>query len=1013
MFSLGRLLNLNRDRRENLEFIPIGQRVISPEKLQARPPINPRVRLTGDKIDNTHIESSFDETTNHFDTLGEVNIEGIGSSRSGNAGWNSRGNFANTLEQKNRIADGGQSSIQNLQADAQLLKSENYNLKVEVATLKQFLKQTPPETRDVVLQNSALKQELIKTQDELESLRRQTENSPSQDSGHKKEIEALKRLYRDSISEKDHEIQFLERKVKELSHQSQPKIPQDLLDKVEFLQNENQSLLRQLEGASAMSDKNHGQYQSENNELKLELHRLKAKLSDLPSDANEQLDNLRRTNEALQQKLDSISNDLQQAENERDYARSSLKNAYAAVDEKQTQLDLLARSNEDSVSSKSRTLRDAESKLDRAQHEIDDLKLKLKRSEAQLTLTMEEKSSDTQRLQRKVESLQEDLKEKDRDEYALRAQLRSLMEERNKAFDNQSTVQHYQAQIDALREKEKTLFSENMDLKEEIAKLQDELYSRNVDSSRVSKLKQENMDLVDRLEFYEKEYGLTQDALEAVESEVEAMKTEQKRNDTHRHKLETELETLRTQLRRTELSESRKYNESAYMELEDKHRRREEAEHRRMTLQTEMLNLKIRELEQQLADAKRAKETFPSASTYQPVQDSRLKIDLQNKDFELQEKQRDCLKLQSILKDKEDLIDALEERIRKLNKDFRTDFTAEDRYRENLQKLKVEHETQILSILLERDRLQNELKHYKTRLENMIEDDDTQAPNSANSVTIALLEAQLEELRRKNSSLLEELERTSIKRFDHTNREVDEYRLKLKELRFALDDAQQEKSELETTRDTLESDLALLRSEKNRFETKNKGLLQELAKNARNCTRLANKVQDLESQMANLLKNSEDVYRTQRINSQLQNQVDQLSTRLATANLNPQPNQTLSVAKNRLQDNELKYFKAKLFELQTRYMDLALINSFMVSSIRNSYQSCKDDLVKMAQCGIYPDYSALKQKNKKITFKVLATFVLGMVRIKRRTEKAKVREGKLMNLRSDIERDKITLLVEK
>ncbi|OBA20594.1 hypothetical protein METBIDRAFT_43179 [Metschnikowia bicuspidata var. bicuspidata NRRL YB-4993] len=977
MFSLGRLPRLSREKESGLEFVPIGQRVVSPRK--PAPSSNPRVRLTADKINNTHIDSSFDETTQDFGALdADAPVRVSTGSRLAGAGWSSRGNFASTLEQRSQAVDGGQSSIQSLQADSQQLKSENYNLKVEVATLKQFLKQTPPETRELVLQNAALKQELIKTQNELEQVRSHAESAPRQDREHSAGLDSLKRLYRESLEEKDQEIRRLQRQIAELSHvlPLPPQIPQELLDKMEFLQNENQALLRQLEGASASSSKTQGQLQGENNELRLDLHRAKAQLAELPADAVQQIDHLRKTNDTLLQKMRTVSNELQQAEAERDSMQMSLRNLQLS-------------------------------------HEVADLKLKLKRADAAQALLAEEKWSDVQRLQRKLDSLLKEIKEKDRDEYNLREQVRSLMEERNKAFDNQSTVNHYQGQIDALREKEKTLMTDNLELKDEIAKLQDELYSRNIDSSRAGKLKQENLDLLDRLDFYEKEYALTQEAMEATEAELEALRTRQKQDDARRHSLETELETVRTQLRRVELSESRKYNESAYMELEEKHRKREEADHCRMTLQIERLNAQVRELEQQLDSAKQTRETFPSLNSYEPTQESRLKVDLRNKEFELQERQRDYSKLQNVLKDKEDLIDALEERIRKLNKDYRTDFSAEDRYRETLQKLQFDHESELLAVLLERDRLQNEIKHYKLRLEKMMEDDDTQIPTGANSVTIALLETQLEELRRKNHELMADAERASAARFESTSREADEYRSKIRDLRFALNDAQQEKSDLETTRDALESDLSLLRSEKSRFETRNRSLSQELTKNARNCTRLANKVQDLESQIASLLKAADDTFKAQKSNIQLQNQVDQLGARLATANLSSQPNQMLNVTKSRLQENELKYFKAKLFELQTRYMDLAMINSYMVSSIRSSYESCKDDLVKMSQSGVYPDYSALNRRSKKVTFKVLATFVLSMVRMKRRTEKAKVREGKLMRLRSDIERDRITLLVEK
>ncbi|KAM9910054.1 hypothetical protein OXX69_004848 [Metschnikowia pulcherrima] len=996
MFSLGRLPKLTRDRDAALEFVPIGQRVISPEKRRAQPQATSRVGLTAEKVHNANIESSFDETTHQFDSVGVDDVDfAAGTARTGNPGWSSRGKLHNVHEERNYVPDAGQSSIQSLQADSQRLRTENYNLKVEVATLKQYLKQAPPETWELVQQNTALKQELLKTQDELEKSKNEARSAPSHDLEHNRELDALKRSYKESLDEKDYEIHKLQRIVDENSRPSPPQIPQELLDKVEFLQKENQSLLRQLEGAAASSDKSRGQYETENNELKLELHRLRAQLSEIPSNASEKLTHLERANDTLQQKMRSMTEDLQQAENERDSVQSSLRNLEESLDQK-----------------KGRDRPDTEARLERALHESDDLRSKLKRAEAALASAREEKSTECQRFQRKLDTLSKELKEKDREEYDLRAQVRSLMDERNRAFDNQATVQHYQAQIDTLRGKEKSLFTENMALKEEMAKLQDEMYSRNTDSNRAAGLRQENADLHDRLDFYEREYALTQEAMEGIEAELEAVKSEQKRRDAERHSIETELESLRVQLRRTQLNESRKYNESAFMELEDSHRKHEEAEHRRMSQQMEALTAQIRDLEQQLETAKIASSGF-STSNVHSVQDTRLKLDLQDKEFELQAKSRDLNKLQNALRDKEDLVEALEERIRKLNKEYRTDFTAEDKYRENLQKLKYQHDSELLAVRLERDRLQNEVKHFRAKVDALMEDEDTQMPNSANSVTIALLETQLEDLRRKNHDLVTELDRASAKRFENSTQELDDLRAKLRELRSALNDAQQDKSELEALRDTLESDLSLAKSEKSRFESKNRNSLQELSKTARSCTRLANKVQELEGQISSMQRNAEDATKTQKTNFQLQSQIDQLGARLANANLSSQPSQTLTTTKSRLQENELLYVRAKLFELQQRYMDLATINSYMVSSIRHSSRSCKDDLVKMTKSGVYPDYSVLQSTPKKVTFKSVALLVLGAVRMKRRSEKTKKRELKLAQIRSEIERDRITLMVEK
>ena len=73
----------------------------------------------------------------------------------------------------------------------------------------------------------------------------------------------------------------------------------------------------------------------------------------------------------------------------------------------------------------------------------------------------------------------------------------------------------------------------------------------------------------------------------------------------------------------------------------------------------------------------------------------------------------------------------------------------------------------------------------------------------------------------------------------------------------------------------------------------------------------------------------------------------------------------------------------------------------------------KNDIVKLAQCGVYPDYSEMGRRHGgKLTLKKLALFVLSMVRLQRRSAKAEQRRIKLMLLRGDIDRDRITLLAE-
>lgn len=1014
MFALSNLVGTPRPSGSNLEFTPIGRRrgEGAPTHLSPKPQ---RMALNTDKINNTHVESTFDDTTEHFDTLQSLgNDRFTETNHESSRKADQAGLFNSMFRSRLALVNDGSNSIQDLQKENKDLQAENYNLKVEVATLTKFLKQTPEENRNLAYENVELKQQLLKAMSEIDG-----KQSPAV-LDLAETINSMRTLYKEIIEEKDHEIHQLQQRNSELGQQARDTaVADELLDKVEFLQSENQSLRRRLEDASN-HDVDIAAIQEENNDLKSRLFNLERKISMTPPDSSAQLQSLKQENQDLERKLISLKRELEGTEHEKDSMESAIRKIQSELNDREAEVQDLRQERND-IQSRSMDATKSNQKLQEAMQEALELKSKLRRLEIQHRDENADKDSQVRRLDMKVNSLSKELNEKEHDQSELRNQVRSLMEERNSAFDNQSLVKHYQTQIESLRDKESILSDENSKLKNEMAKLQDELYSLSTESDRISKLKEDINELENKLDFYEKEYSLLQDAMENAESEADLLKVKQKGSERKMNDLNSEINQLTAKLRRTELSESQKYNESALFELESIHKKREDAERQRLELQIESLNDQIRKLEEEL---RRTNSFKPSTGDdYHKFlrERSKLQMELDDKDLQMDEQRRKYSKLENMIKDKDALVEALESRIRDLNREYRSRALTEDSNKSEVDHIKSDYEYRLRTLQSENDRLQRDLedqiRYYQTKLDVIMERERYEsASNGSSSSMVALLEGQLEDVRRLNKELSDKLSLAQTYTKSESEQLLSEYRTKLQDVQTKFTQALDEKLELQETIDALEMDTKILRSEKNRLEMRSRNLNQELNKTSKHCTKLANKLNEMSmAETRSLSKSSDESLRLRRANLQLQSQIDQLSSRLASATFTSLTrSDNRSSTENRLLKNELQYYKAKLFDLNMRANDLAVMNSFVMSSIKNSNQMIKNDIVKLTQLGIYPNYSEMDRKRggEKITFKVLATLVLSMVRIRKRLEKAEDRRSKMQQLRGEIDQDKITLLAE-
>lgn len=1074
MFSLSSLVG--QRAAGLLEFTPIGRRTHVPDRRPS--PYAPR-RLNAEKINTAHPESSFEEFLDNNETLPLAQIMDTATAATLASGTGRLSAGELMFLRNTQILGAGSGLIQDLQAENRRLGGENYNLKIEVATLTKFLKQTPEEQRDLVNQNVDLKQQLARLRDELDAAVHAARNADTAVAKSGLEVPDRRADLERQITALNREIALLKLHNETLearaAARSPPRIPHDVLEKLEFLQNENQLLRRSLEARAGSSP-------DDANALKLQVHRLEQQLAAAPADAADRLSALQDKVSVLQRTIHTLEDDVAQAHRERDAADTAYRaaqhqaqeqvseNARLLEERDQARRDLEFTSHDSADSSlrlaaAQREALEARKEAAATRRELDKLAAKLRQAESELADTNSERNIEVSRLQRKLDTLAAELKTKDKDEYELRAQLRALMDERSLLFDNQATARHYQQQIETLRSKDGVLATENRTLKDEIARLQDELYAHSTETELAGRLKANIAELNDKLAFYEKEYEALQDAMEAAGAEVQSWKdkykaeheqvlaeqdrlrAEDQRFERERHQmhaLESEVAQLKTQLRRSELSASLKYNESALIDLEETHRKREESEKTRMLLQIAALNTEIKRLQADLALARLLPLPASSPERY-TYRSDRLQRELADREAEIAERQRTVSRLQASLKDKEDVIVALEARVRDL-----TRANSEDLLNE-VMRLRSQHETQLKSLERDHERLraalEEELRYYKTKVDIYMERESQ--PQTTLPIE-ALLESELEEARRKIAELksrsnltpthtgaqdrlkvkIEQMQ-DDISRLEIEKSRLEDEKLRLEDDRSRLEDEKSrfkndkirleeassrltsEKVRLEDQVEALESDLkglraekirledlldsaetntTILQSEKTRLETRVKTLSLELARTSRHCQKLASKVSELELVKAD----------SRRRDNIVQNQIDLLANKLEAAELDRIPQ---NEARERLLRNELSYYKARLFEINLRCNDLQLINTFMMSSIKNSDRLIKNEVVRLAQCGIYPDY---EQANKpKLTLKVLATFVLSSVRMKRRAEKTKARNALLWQLRADIERDKL------
>lgn len=858
MFSLSSLVGGGAKVPTQLEFTPIGKRSTRRGMAnvdQEETPTTQNTRLDRDNIVSDGGQLHYDSTPARFDST--FSLDGA-EEYGGGPGSNQRVTNDAKVPQRQIIND-GVSSIQSVQNEIKELLNENYNLKVEVATLQQYLKLSPLETRDIALENSKLKQELIMLRRRLDESQYSIDNDSAGVAD------------RSVLQEKEREINSLRNSLEELSRElstqkkNNKSVPDEIIEKLEFLENENQALRRKVQDAAA------GRLAVDvgrENELSTELHRLKSKLAALPPNVEEQVESLVSENELLNRKLKLALDDVNQLQNERDSFEDQLSLLQQQLEKKSQEiarlrLDLSNHSTSDlalndiqlELKASRREVEEMASKLNSSRKEISELKSKSTGSQRSYRQMVEELEAKVQSLQNKLNAVNETLREKDHDNFELKAEIKSLMTERISEFDNQSTIRHYQSQIDKLRQKEDAMSEEVSSLRSQLA---DEKANKTVISERDHRLSQEIQELQDKLDYYEEQYGLLEDSKTLAENEVELLEAKIKKADDQlkladmerrgheeeAFRLEKEIEVLQAKLRRSEINDAHKYNELALLELEELHKKREEADKIRMNAQVDLLKEEVKRLEWELQKAKEpsARASYESREYAKdsPRDSFKLRTKLEDVEDELRDQVSKTTRLLNNIKDKDSVIDALESRIRELNRELKATInTSDDKWSEisklesehqnQLRNIRLEHEREVRNVLLESERLErnlrDEIRYYKTQVDTLKDKGEYQQSES-NSAMVALLEIQLEQLKSTNKELSNKLLRVQLSNQSTLSDLAESHKLEIQKLQRMVENSESQLQSLELEyksaleqKETYRKEANLLKSQQHNTET--------------------------------------------------------------------------------------------------------------------------------------------------------------------------------------------------
>ncbi|CUM63212.1 uncharacterized protein PRCAT00000782001 [Priceomyces carsonii] len=934
------------------------------------------------------LDSSFDNTIDNFDnTLGSLHLplrpsNYFNKADTGvNLDINKNGSVSHLkslhpLEDHDLIGN-GLPSIREQETRFRRIETENYNLKIKLATLQRYIDQTPEENRELLSENISLKQQLFASSEEADRLRQLnrdlTKLVDKENYSDPNELEnavlKAKSEYKDLLRERDTQIRDNEAHIKRL--QELVESNRRNADEIDAHGSaENMSLKRTIE--SLRGDLR--TFESENEELKKVTASLNDEIEKFIEDKrslNETTDSLKRQNSnhkyelrSLNELIDNLKYDLSNSESERKALESKFKTHVEKLnvdlDEARNELSRWKKKT-NALNDDRDYIKELNSKVSEYEEKYGTIKSKSLESELKIDML----SNENQKLERKLHRVEEDLKEKEKEEYSLRSQISALIK-KGRSFESATVLE---SQIEDLKNSESKLISQNKSLKSEIDELRDQLYQNNVGtSSQATKLKEELDENRNRIEYYEKEYDSLQNVLSSVKSKADALERELKEKNRIVSELKLEIN-------------SKIPDSSALLELENATKRRLEVE--RLAIERENTALEA-EVSRLKFEIQRLKQESDLRST-ELYKDSHLGTEYHSLLIENRELQS---KLRDFNSNRQEEESRMEQRIKDIELKYLTEISSKKLAIQQLES-QVFHLNQVqdekTKLIKQNSNQDSKIKKLEFDIENLTREYDSEVNYYRQKMS--LLESQNVNRERSESSIVMLLE----KQLEDSKKIRDDLNLKLSSSMSKADDLNKKASDLENKNDELqsliskiESNVKFLKAENERLDIKGRRSLEE--------------IKTLSKYNSNLVEKIENLRRKEFFSK------DELNTRFSKIDLNSNKGEV------NLLGNELKYYKARLHDFNLRANDLEFMYSFIITSIENSNDLIKKDLKKLVGVGFYPNHSLHQRSKKKLTFSIVAQFVLSLIRMKRRSSKANLRKLKLFELKNEIENDKLLLI---
>lgn len=1063
--------------KNKLEFTPIGKghrfqlnqdnnrNDDDEEDKENQTPNTQKYQLNHGKLNNKNmIDSSFDNTADNFSpTINSLSREGYRNPqqmpsfpKESTFHQHSRNDFSNLIA-------GGMTSIKEQQRQFQNLETENYNLKIKLATLTRYFDQSPEDQKQLINQNIDLKQQLMAAAKQIDQLSQDLNDSKGQDSSKeaaelefKQELESVKDKYEELLHKKEGQYEEYKAYFEQLEYEYN-QLKESEAEHIDKIQDQEEYIKRCMSTIDNFNDALPDQLKGKISDLESENDALTQTVSDLKHQVHE----LDQTNYKLKANLNNMNLELEDKEIEINQLQHELKrwkNLY----------ENLAHESEsrEAVSPDANLLSSAKEEIISLKNKVDELEYQYQTTKSQLEKSRQEVQEivsqqydgkyNTGHLQRQVEYMSKELKDRELIESKLRAQIDSLLRDQasNVPRDNSK---FYEAQIESLSASETKLTEINKALNSQIAQLKDEIYhlnsSSNNSDTRLQSLQRRIKELTEKLTYYEDEYEKVESSKKRTDSTVEELSARIMRLESECKELQHDNEALVNQIKH----QGSRISESAMSELETMNKRKLEMENQAMIQDIEALNTDVTRLKRELeferthnntdelgfeirrlkrelelskdseqvdyleSELKRLRDQLsferekgrnayqndhrPTVSSgdrfleseYHRVlsEKNQLQLTLDENMNRLRDMENKYKRLQFSFQDKENLLDDMQLKLREMKRASKFDSLEEDDEKTQLLKLKASNEAKIKVLELEKESIKQEFESkvqiYKDRID-LIEKQQNQglrlSENQVHSSIVALLEKQLEDATKLKHELSRQLAEMSDKQ---------------EKLRSQLENANKENnSELQEVKNAYEQKDRLLKLENDQLELKNKTMSEELDRVTKHCHKLVSRLTDLRA------KSDSDV--NLRSHQYLQNRIEDLNAKLTQTHISsPTPaSRNGNSSKANFFEEQLKYYKAKLYDINLRANDLELMYSFVINSVKNSNTVLHlNEFRQLSKLGIYPDYH--NRGEKKLTFSVVAKLVLSMVRMKRRHEKAERRRHAITELKNDIDRKKLLL----